>query len=153
MTESVKWQVRKIEPVVLRGAVCKGFGRGSKLLGIPTANLPIEGNETSLEALGTGIYFGWARLEDDVRLHKTVLSIGYNPHFSDVQQKTIEPHLLSSFNEDFYGKLLEVKVLGFLRNEAKFDSLEDLISAIHHDIHLATDLLDSDEYKALAHPF
>ncbi|KAF2193999.1 riboflavin kinase [Zopfia rhizophila CBS 207.26] len=51
-------------PLKLRGPVIKGFGRGSKELGIPTANIPIEGlsigGHSSIES---GVYYGWASLD------------------------------------------------------------------------------------------
>ncbi|WWC88141.1 uncharacterized protein L201_003046 [Kwoniella dendrophila CBS 6074] len=49
-------------PMKLEGTVTKGFGRGARFLGIPTANLP----DTSLDPLNelnmTGIYYGFARI-------------------------------------------------------------------------------------------
>ena len=49
-------------PIYLRGQVEKGFGRGSKDLGCPTANLPskVVGPGSSLTR--TGVYFGFARV-------------------------------------------------------------------------------------------
>jgi len=49
-------------PVRMRGEVVRGFGRGSKSLGIPTANLASEapGVAPALEGLPAGVYFGWA---------------------------------------------------------------------------------------------
>ena len=53
-------------PVRMRGEVVRGFGRGSKTLGIPTANLAAEapGVAAALEGLPTGVYFGWASVGD-----------------------------------------------------------------------------------------
>ncbi|WVQ71109.1 hypothetical protein IAR50_000634 [Cryptococcus sp. DSM 104548] len=49
-------------PMQLEGAVTKGFGRGARFLGIPTANLPDE-SLGPLNDLGmTGIYYGYARI-------------------------------------------------------------------------------------------
>ncbi|WVQ85506.1 hypothetical protein IAT38_007671 [Cryptococcus sp. DSM 104549] len=49
-------------PMKLEGTVTKGFGRGARFLGIPTANLP----DSSLQPLNdlqmTGIYYGFARV-------------------------------------------------------------------------------------------
>lgn len=48
-------------PLKLDGKVIKGFGRGSKDLGIPTANIPIEGLSVGgNENLESGVYYGWA---------------------------------------------------------------------------------------------
>ena len=49
-------------PIKMYGIVERGFGRGSRELGIPTANLP-RSSIDPLERLGsTGIYFGFAKL-------------------------------------------------------------------------------------------
>ncbi|KAF2136031.1 uncharacterized protein K452DRAFT_292751 [Aplosporella prunicola CBS 121167] len=51
-------------PLKLSGTVIKGFGRGSKELGIPTANIPIEGLSVGgNDQLQSGIYYGWAGLD------------------------------------------------------------------------------------------
>ncbi|TXT04939.1 hypothetical protein VHUM_04022 [Vanrija humicola] len=49
-------------PIELFGTVTKGFGRGARFLGIPTANLP-DSSLGPLNDLGlTGIYYGFARV-------------------------------------------------------------------------------------------
>ncbi|USP79622.1 Riboflavin kinase [Curvularia clavata] len=51
-------------PLKLRGPVIKGFGRGSKELGIPTANIPLSGLSIGgHEDLDSGIYYGWCSLD------------------------------------------------------------------------------------------
>ncbi|KAH7381316.1 riboflavin kinase [Phaeosphaeria sp. MPI-PUGE-AT-0046c] len=51
-------------PLKLRGPVIKGFGRGSKELGIPTANIPLSGLSIGgYEDLDSGIYYGWCTLD------------------------------------------------------------------------------------------
>lgn len=45
-------------PVQLHGEVASGFGRGSKQLGFPTANLPPGPLQKELEGLPKGVYFG-----------------------------------------------------------------------------------------------
>ena len=51
-------------PLRIEGPVIKGFGRGSKELGIPTANIPIEGLSVGgREDVESGVYFGWAGLD------------------------------------------------------------------------------------------
>ncbi|RAR02657.1 riboflavin kinase [Stemphylium lycopersici] len=50
-------------PLKLRGPVIKGFGRGSKELGIPTANIPLSGLSIGgNDSLDSGIYYGWCTL-------------------------------------------------------------------------------------------
>jgi riboflavin kinase len=51
-------------PLKLRGPVIKGFGRGSKELGIPTANIPLSGLSIGgHDDLESGIYYGWCTLD------------------------------------------------------------------------------------------
>ena len=49
--------------LILRGTVIKGFGRGSKELGIPTANLDVDALGESLDGVGAGIYCGFAYID------------------------------------------------------------------------------------------
>jgi riboflavin kinase len=47
----------------MSGQVISGFGRGSKELGIPTANLPVDDALTPwISSVPSGVYFGWASL-------------------------------------------------------------------------------------------
>lgn len=47
-------------PFFCRGQVVRGFGRGSKQLGIPTANFPEQVVDNLPADVSTGIYYGWA---------------------------------------------------------------------------------------------
>jgi len=50
-------------PLQMEGRVIRGFGRGSKELGIPTANLPVDNVLTPwISTIKSGAYFGWASL-------------------------------------------------------------------------------------------
>jgi len=136
--------VLPIPPVVMRGPVVKGFGRGAKELGIPTANLDVAALKFQVDSLAPGIYLGWAKLRGSV--YEQVMSIGWNPFF-DNAKKTIEPWLLHEFEEDFYGEELELVVAAYLRPEADFTSLDALIERIHRDAAVAKVMLKRDELK------
>ncbi|KAM7254764.1 hypothetical protein ACFE04_020005 [Oxalis oulophora] len=140
-----------IDPWHIRGPVTKGYGRGSKVLGIPTgvhldhclsslANLPIEGYANVLSEYPSGVYFGWAGLATR-GIYKMVMSIGWNPYFNN-SEKTIEPWLLHKFDEDFYGEELRLVVVGYIRPEANFPTLESLVEKIHDDRKVAEKALD-----------
>jgi FAD synthase len=107
------------DPIMLGANVVHGFKRGSKELGIPTANLDMEELGGRGDSLDTGIYFGWAKLSD--QYYQSVVSVGWNPFYKN-EKKTIEAHLLENL-DDFYGERLEVALCGFLRQEANFASL------------------------------
>lgn len=106
-------------PTRLAATVVHGFKRGSKDLGIPTANLSMDELGNRGHGMSTGIYFGYARLGSAV--YETVVSVGWNPYYKN-ERKTIEAHLLAKM-EDFYGEKIDVLLLGYLRDEMNFDSL------------------------------
>jgi len=135
-------------PVRLGGPVVKGYGRGSKVLGIPTANLDVSPLKLQADSLAPGIYFGWAGLQGaQGGVYGMVMSIGWNPFFSN-SSKTIEPWLLHEFPEDFYDQELRLTVLGYVRPEANFTTLEALITRIHHDADVARVMLAQDRFSA-----
>ncbi|KAI8124753.1 putative riboflavin kinase [Lucilia cuprina] len=140
-------------PFFASGEIVAGFGRGSKELGIPTANYPLEVVKSLPDCFKPGVYFGWANI-DNGPVYKMVMSIGWNP-FYDNKEKSIETHILHEFNRDLYGCLLKVCIVGYLRPEQNFKSLEDLIACIKNDIAHAEDVLESnDVYKELqSHQF
>ncbi|SNX83926.1 related to FMN1 - Riboflavin kinase [Melanopsichium pennsylvanicum] len=237
-------------PIYLRGQVEKGFGRGSKDLGCPTANLPsrVVGPDSLLTR--TGVYFGFARVlpqdpddpsltdtedadldsthnpiddddnevvlgaspigdvgegfldrglrrtrqnsreqpspqaareareesdkeaqvsrsdlsdsarhgatasssssssslaagrrkrtkrvalrQQDSQVFPMVMSVGWNPFYKN-SHKTAEVHILHEFASDFYGLEIRVVVLGYIRPEYNYDSMDALIEDIEMD--------------------
>uniref|UniRef100_A0A2K5RTQ6 Riboflavin kinase n=1 Tax=Cebus imitator TaxID=2715852 RepID=A0A2K5RTQ6_CEBIM len=127
-----------------RGQVVHGFGHGSKQLSIPTANFPEQVVDNLPANISTVIYYGWASVgSGDV--HKMVVSIGWNLYYENIK-KSMEKHTMHTFKEDFYGEILNVAIVGYLRPEKNFDSLESLISAIQGDIEEAKKRLDLPEH-------
>jgi len=64
-------------PLACRSIVVKGFGRGGKELGCPTANLDTDKLDTSVLSLEAGIYYGWASVGKDPSVYMMVMSIGW----------------------------------------------------------------------------
>lgn len=58
-----------------------------------------------------------------------------------------ETHILHEFDEDFYGSLLRVCILGYLRPEKNFSSMDELIVAIKNDVKNAGDALNDQSYS------
>jgi riboflavin kinase len=133
-----------------RGIVDQGYGRGGKKLGVPTANLPASLFQNALESVNTGVYFGWAVLENNSqKIHKAVVNVGYSPTFEGQEnpEKIIEAHLILEDNvgvllDDFYGVPMRLQLIGFLRDEQKFASFPELIAQIHADVQDAKTSLD-----------
>ena len=139
------------ERMRLEAPVVHGFGRGSKEMGVPTANLDPElcGGETFLSTLPLGVYFGWAKLKRDVEWRECVLNVGKRPTFVDGDGTTIEVHVMGKsdlkpqYEDDFYGEVMTVDVCGFIRPEIRFESLHELVGRIKTDIGLARNALAS----------
>ena len=170
-TNNLKKKVEMTFPIRITSKVIKGFGRGSKELGIPTANLCPESTiifsnktqHTSYDDLPNGVYWGYARIIDDKKVVtkttlKTALSIGHNPQYNN-KMKTIEPHLIATeshpnrriskcnetlFENDFYGADIRLSIIGFIRSQCSFNGLDDLIAAIKGDIKMVEEMEDVD---------
>lgn len=138
-------EILKMKPHFAAGEVIKGFGRGSKDLGIPTANYPDEVVNNLPEDIDTGIYFGFAQIENS-SVYKMVMSIGKNPYYKN-EKKSMETHVMHKFDNDFYGQHMKIVILGYIRPEKNFNGVEELISAINDDIKTAEEELDKDVYQ------
>jgi riboflavin kinase / FMN hydrolase len=125
-----------MEPLLLEGTVVKGFGRGSKQLGVPTANVEMtEQNKEKTQDLVPGVYAAQATLNG--KSYRCAMSIGWNPVY-DNAEKTIEAFLINNFDKDdydFYGAHLQLNVIAFIRAESLFSDFDSLIQAIQCDIH------------------
>lgn len=75
--------MKSILPLYVKGKVVKGFGRGSKSLGIPTANYEQSVVDKLPDQLKAGIYFGWAKVGNQGVVEKCCLSLGWNPYFKN----------------------------------------------------------------------
>ena len=73
--------------------------------------------------------------------YRSVTNIGINPTVSDNISKKIETHILD-FNEDLYDKRLRVSFYKKIREEKKFDSLDNLKEQIQLDVHFREGLDD-----------
>ncbi|KAK7489945.1 hypothetical protein BaRGS_00018810 [Batillaria attramentaria] len=133
-------------PYFVEGPVVKGFGRGSKELGIPTANFPEDVVRKIPESLPCGVYYGWACVDSGPVL-PMVMSVGWNPYYHNTV-KTMETHILHDFKQDFYGSILKVILIGYIRPMEDYSSLDALIEAINSDIAIAKKELQSPEMLA-----
>ncbi len=109
-------------PPEVEGTVVHGDGRG-RALGFPTANLDMP---AGLLMPPDGVYAGWTR----DRL--AAVSIGTNPQFDGVERR-VEAHLLD-FDDDLYDQRLVVEVWSWVREQRRFDSVDDLVAAIGADV-------------------
>ncbi len=117
----------------LRGTVVAGKGLG-RTIGFPTANLQPEEARQLLPA--SGIYSGYAALPDGSH-YRAAISVGTNPTTDggSVVRK-VEAYIMDGFDEDLYGSVLDIRFGAKIRDEQRFDSLELLVSQMHHDVEL-----------------
>jgi len=114
-------------PYRLAGRVVPGDGRG-KDLGYPTANLALEFAERLVPR--NGIYF--VEVIRGSERHFGMASIGVRPTFNTNGTRTIEVNILD-FAADVYGELLELKFIERLRDELKYERVEDLVNQMRKD--------------------
>lgn len=119
-------------PWFVTGAVIHGDKRGREL-GFPTANLRLDAGCR----LRHGIYA--VRVAVEGRHHDGVASFGRRPMFDD--GAVLLEVFLFDFAGDLYGKKLDVAFIAWLRDEANFGSVDDLIRQMHDDARRAREAL------------
>ncbi len=110
------------------GTIIKGTGRG-KGLGFPTANLNLHHEIRP----PSGVYATKALL--DGREYKAITNIGTRPTFEEsiqTDEPLVEVHIIG-FNESIYGKDLEVQFLYKLREETRFENVDELKLQLERD--------------------
>lgn len=109
----------------IEGIVQGGDQRGREL-GYPTANMVLS----DYQRPRYGIYAVRVTLSDGTE-HPGVASLGVRPTFQPPQE-LLETHLLD-FEGDLYGTRIEVALHAFIREEKKFESLDDLVAEMRND--------------------
>jgi riboflavin kinase/FMN adenylyltransferase len=112
------------------GVVVKGNKIG-RTIGYPTANLEI--NDVNKLIPGNGIYaVKVLRVKDEKgKLYNGMMSIGVRPTIG-VSERTIEINIFN-FDDDIYGEKIRVFLKNYLREEKKFNGLEELKQQIDQD--------------------
>ncbi len=104
---------------------------GQKLgrqLGFKTANLIYPEN---LVEIGRGVYK--VLVEYDGKIFNGVANYGLRPTISKNEKSVLEVHLLD-FDKEIYGEKIKVTFLRKIREEKKFNSLDELKAQIKQDI-------------------
>ena len=112
-------------PFAVEAMVERGDGRGREL-GYPTANLRLG----DYQRPAYGIYAMRVRLADG-REYPGVGSLGIRPTF-EPPEELLEAHLFD-FDEDLYGRTIEVSLHAYIRPEEKFDDVQALAARMKQD--------------------
>ncbi|MDX5339625.1 MAG: bifunctional riboflavin kinase/FAD synthetase [Cyclobacteriaceae bacterium] len=121
-------------PYELNGIVVKGQQIG-RSIGFPTANIHIPNSYKLIPR--DGVYAVEARV--DGLPFKAMLNIGNRPTVDGTSQ-TVEAHLFD-FQGDLYNKQITIFFREFIREERKFDSLEELKTQLSIDQKVAKSIL------------
>jgi riboflavin kinase / FMN adenylyltransferase len=110
----------------IRATVVGGHQRG-RTMGYPTANLShdVEGFVPA-----DGVYA--ARIVIDDTKYGAAVSIGNNPTFEGVADKTVEAHVLDQ-SLDLYGKTVGLEFVEYIRPMNKFPDADALVTQMHID--------------------
>lgn len=113
-----KANIMLTRPFMLKGSIIKG-NRIGRTINFPTINLDYDKNYLLPKG---GVYYSNVRY--DGKLYKGITNIGFNPTVHN-NKLSIETHILN-FSKDIYGKDVSIYFIKKIRDEKKFNSLEDL---------------------------
>ena len=119
----------------LHGVVVAG-NRIGRTIGFPTANMQLY--EPLKLIPGNGVYF--VKVDTVGRRLFGMCNIGHRPTVSAGNARTIETNIFG-FDEDIYGLDIKVTFLQKIRDEVRFESLEDLKIQLERDRDACLNLL------------
>ncbi len=111
----------------IHAKVIHGMKLGSTQLGYPTSNLEMEFGDKIVPA--DGIYAVYIYVEGSI--YKGMMSIGTNPTIEN-KGRSMEVHIFH-FHKDIYGETIKVAFVQKIRNEEKFNNLEELKAKLDED--------------------
>ncbi|SHE41450.1 riboflavin kinase / FMN adenylyltransferase [Fodinibius roseus] len=121
-------------PYRLNGTVIHGEKRG-KEIGYPTANIKPEHPQKVIPR--DGVYA--VRLRVMGHWFKGMMNIGTRPTFHE-KKRALEVNLFD-FDEDIYGKEVQVRFFYRIRDEVEFEGINELIQQLQKDEKRARELL------------
>ena len=124
-------------PFSLRGPVVAGDRRG-RTLGFPTANMAI-GLDRALPAYG--IYVTRVYVRESA--YESCTSIGIRPTF-DVEPRPVVETFILDFDEEIYGREMQIDLLHRLRGEERFASAEELVAQMEKDVGATREWFDTE---------
>lgn len=111
----------------LQGRVVRGFQVGRKI-GFPTANISCINTDKLIPA--SGVYAVKVKRRNDS--YSGMLNIGTRPTIDNGNELTIEVHIID-FDGDIYNEIVELVFVDKIRDEIKFENIEQLIAQLHAD--------------------
>lgn len=115
---------------MIEGTVIQGEQRGTTI-GFPTANLQVD---EDILIPGKGVYAAKACYNN--QNYNCVVNVGSKPTFHTNHPITVEAHIMN-FTEDIYGETLRIYFIDKVRDEKKFNNIDELVNQITQDKELA----------------
>jgi len=125
----------------LEGVVVEGLRIG-RTIGFPTANIRLY--EPLKIVPGDGVYSVWT--DYNGKTYRGITNIGTRPTIGQGNERSIETHILD-FEEDIYGLPLKIEFAGKMRDEKRFESIEDLKTQLFIDREESRVFLSNDGIK------
>jgi len=123
-------------PYRMSGRIIKGRQIG-RTLGMPTANVDLRRRQSAVAGIFAVQITGLAEGVVD-----GVASVGTRPTF-DLTKPLLEVYLID-FDRDIYGEYIHVDFIERIRDEKKFNSVEDLVAQMNQDAENARSILAAD---------
>ncbi len=126
------------ESFSITGEVIHGDALG-QTIGFPTANLEVIGDLKLIPA--NGVYA--VLVEHDDRIYPGMMNIGTRPTVSAGDEQRLEVHIFD-FHHEIYGQSITVQLLQRIREERRFEDLEDLQNQLKLDEKVVRSFILSD---------
>lgn len=110
----------------LSGKVVMGNQIGQQI-GFPTANIDLENDFKLIPSIGVYAIL----VEFKGKIYKGMLNIGIRPTLN-INKLSIEAHIFN-FNEDIYGQYIKVYLIDKIRDEQRFNGLDELVIQLQKD--------------------
>lgn len=111
----------------ISGIVSKNNQLGQKL-GFNTANIILNNNQIKPKY---GVYKTLTTISN--KTYPSITNFGVRPTIDEQKKEIFETHILN-FNQDIYGQKIKVELIDFIRDEKKFNNIEELKEQIKADI-------------------
>jgi riboflavin kinase / FMN adenylyltransferase len=128
-------------PFSCHGKVTRGEHRGTEM-GFPTVNLSIN---VKMAIPPDGVYATRAYI--DGQEFQAMTNIGKRPTFGDSNERTIESYILN-YNQDIYDKDVKIEIVQKLREEKRFNNIEELKQQIAEDVKRGAEILNIHRQKS-----
>jgi len=120
----------------INAKVVKGQQLGNTI-GYPTANLKLDDEDKLIPKIG--VYFVEAVFEN--KNYFGMMNIGTNPTVTDDLSLKLEVNIFD-FNENIYNKGIKINFVKRIRDEEKFNNLNELIQQLHIDKQTCLSLIE-----------